>query len=130
MRNGMLLLIAALMVMAGVQALADTTAPTISSVVVTPTVVASWDTVHVAVTVTDDVGVASVTADGLDLENTGGDIWEGEIAANPSIGMHSVAVVAQDAAENSSTDSSGSYRTAQVLGLRNDQAFYSAVASA
>ena len=61
MRNQIFLLTTALIVMACGQALADTTAPTISSVVVTPAVVASWDTVHVAVTVTDDTGVANVT---------------------------------------------------------------------
>lgn len=130
MRSGKLLFVVLLVALAGIQANADTTQPTITSVVVTPAVVASWDTVHVAVTATDDVGVAGVTANGIDLENTGGYLWESDVAADPAIGTHNVAVVATDAAGNTATDSTGSYRTAQVIGLRTDQAFYSPVASA
>lgn len=130
MHNAKLLLMVALLILTGSQVLADTTEPTIASVIVTPTVVAASDTVHVAVTATDDLGVAGVTADGLDIENTGGNLWEGDIAANPTIGTHTIAVVARDATGNTKADSSGSYRTAQVVGLRNDQVFSSTVAPA
>ena len=98
----------------------DTTAPTITSVVVTPSLVAANDTVHVAVAATDDVAVTSVTADAVALENTSGSTWEGDVLVNPAVGGHSVTVVAKDAAGNPTQNTSGSYTTRQVFGTSND----------
>jgi len=100
---------------------AEAASPVINSVTVTPPMVSATDTVHVVVDVSDDVGVVNVTADGIDLTAMGDDIWEGDIPANPALGMHSVTVIAYD--ENSwAINTSGSYKTAKVVGIQNDQA--------
>ncbi len=98
----------------------DITAPTISSVVATPPMVAKYDTVHVAVVATDDVGVTGVVADAVALENTSGNTWEGDIPVNSALGSHNITVIARDAADNSSQDTSGSYTTVEVCGTSND----------
>ena len=126
-----LFLAAALLLLAGAPAaIGDTTPPVIVSVAVSPAMVASLDSVHVVVTATDDVGVTGVTADSFDLENTSGNTWEGDIAANPALGQHNVTVVARDAAANTRNDTSGTYKTAEVKGVRNDQALSSIVGQA
>ncbi|RKY83456.1 hypothetical protein DRQ11_13040, partial [candidate division KSB1 bacterium] len=56
-------------------------------------------TIHVTVEVTDNVGVTSVTADGVDLEETGS-IWEGDITAPSAIGDYTLTITAGDAANN------------------------------
>ena len=48
--------------------------------------------------VTDNVGVTSVTASGVDLAYTSGNSWEGNIVAEE--GTHTVTVTAADEAGN------------------------------
>jgi len=56
-------------------------------------------TIHVTVEATDNVGVTSVTADSVDLEETGS-IWEGNITAPSSTGEYTLTIRAEDAAGN------------------------------
>ena len=95
----------------------DGTAPVISSVTLSPALVAGGDAVHLVVDATDDVGVTGVAADGVALSQTGASAWVGDLVAAGELGVHNVAVVARDAAGNSATDSSAAYRTALVAGL-------------
>jgi hypothetical protein len=95
------------------------TAPIINWVAASPALVAGGDSVHVAVSATDDVGVTSVTANGTVLAYLGSSVWSGDIVADPTLGLHTIAVVARDAANNSGTDSSQSYKTARVVGITN-----------
>ena len=97
----------------------DTSPPIINSVSVTPRLVSGGATIDVSVSVTDDVGVASVTACGTALVLTGSDTYSGSIATNPALGEHVVNVVAADAAGNQSTNADESYITAPVYGLAN-----------
>lgn len=93
----------------------DTTAPTVYSVIVSPSMAAANDLLHVLVYATDQSGVASVTADGVPLVHTVGLAWEGNVTGSPALGVHSVSVSASDVPGNS-TGASGSYRTAAILG--------------
>jgi hypothetical protein len=93
-------------------------APVINSVVVSPPMVARGDMVQVTADATDNVGVTQVTANGAPLTNASGDTWSGDIPADDTFGIHTVTVVAKDAAGNSATDFP-SYRTARVLGITN-----------
>ena len=56
-------------------------------------------TIRVTVEATDNVGVTSVTADGVDLEETGS-IWEGDITAPSTTGDYTLTIGAEDAAGN------------------------------
>ncbi|MCC6485525.1 MAG: hypothetical protein IT209_11820, partial [Armatimonadetes bacterium] len=100
----------------------DTESPQITSVAVAPTLVAEGDSVRVTVSATDNVGVSSVTANGVSLSNTSGSAWEGDVIADGVIGSHQVNVVASDAAGNSSSDASRSYLTAHVYGIQSKAA--------
>ncbi|NLN75114.1 MAG: hypothetical protein GX139_02235 [Armatimonadetes bacterium] len=100
----------------------DSVAPQINSVSVTPSMVASGDAVHVTVDATDNIGVTSVKANGVSLTNSGGNIWTGDVAALGGLGIHEVNIVAEDAAGNTATDSSGSYLTALIRGASNKAA--------
>lgn len=97
----------------------DGVAPVINSVVVSPTMAAVGDTVYVVVDVTDDVGVAGVRANEVGLDHQGDNIWTGAIPVDSTLGEHPVIVVARDAADNTATDSSRSYKTVRVVGINN-----------
>jgi hypothetical protein len=108
----------------------DNTAPTISLVTVTPTMVAAGDQVHVEVSATDNILVTSVTADGTALTNTGGATWSGNITAISARGTHAVSVVAKDALLNSTTNTSGSYKVLQVVGASCREATFGITSNA
>ncbi len=97
----------------------DTIPPSISSVAVAPPLVSGGVPVSVSVSVTDDVGVASVTASGTTLSLTGPNTFTGSIATDPALGEHVVSVLAADAAGNQTTSTIGSYITAPVYGIAN-----------
>ncbi len=98
----------------------DGLAPVINSVAVSPTtMVAAGDAVHVAVDVTDETSVTSVTANETELTHISGPSWSGDIVADSTLGLNTVTVVARDAANNSATDDTQSYKTAQVILIVN-----------
>ena len=95
----------------------DTTHPSIiNSVTVSPSMAAAGDSLHVVVDATDLAGVSSVTADGVTLTKTGATTWEEDLTASSTLGDHTVAVLAVDAL-GYSTNSTGSYMTAAILGV-------------
>jgi len=77
----------------------DTTPPTIVSVTLDAYTTIPDATIHVTVEATDNVGVTSVTADGVALGETGG-IWEGNITAPSATGDYTLTIIAEDEAEN------------------------------
>ncbi|KKG06275.1 hypothetical protein DU80_14585 [Methanosarcina mazei] len=85
----------------------DKEAPVINSVSLSSTAPETGDLITVTVDVTDNVGISSVTASGISLVNTGGNIWEGNIVAEE--GTHTISVTASDAAGNTAIDESASY---------------------
>jgi len=91
--------------------ISDTTPPTINSVTLDPTVVAVGDPILVTVDATDDVGIASVTADGVGLTKSD-DVWTGTIIAEE--GTHFVCVSATDTSDNVGWNNSTSYTTTIV----------------
>ncbi|MHB9036850.1 MAG: beta strand repeat-containing protein [Armatimonadota bacterium] len=91
--------------------------PTISSVALSPTMVAASDLVHVTVQASDNQGVVSVTADSFALINMGSGVWECDIIASAEAGSHTVTIVATDTDGNTATDTSGSYSTMPVVGI-------------
>jgi hypothetical protein len=95
----------------------DGVPPTITSVVVNPPMAAAQDAVQVAVNVTDNVGVTAVTANGAALSYAGGNSWAGSISADSAQGLHTVTVIARDAANNTATDSSQSYKTVRAVAI-------------
>jgi len=96
----------------------DTTPPTINSVTISPSLAAAGQTLDVTVSVTDDIGVAGVTASGSALALRAIDTWGGTVSADPARGEHTITVVAEDTASNHAT-ATGSYVTAPVYGLSN-----------
>ena len=68
----------------------------INSVELDKTVVIEGDSILVTVDATDNVGVTSVTAEGVELTQQAGDIWNGTITT--VLGTHFVNVSAKDAA--------------------------------
>ena len=64
------------------------------------------------VVVTDNVDVTGVTANGVALTETGTDTWTGSIPAGSALGVQGVTVIASDAAANTATDTSATYKTA------------------
>jgi len=82
-----------------VPALADTEAPFIESVTLDAYTTIPDAIVHVTVETTDNEGVSSVTADGVNLEETGS-TWEGDITAPSATGDYTLTVTARDAAGN------------------------------
>jgi len=105
--------IIAIVVMIGTisAAYAATTPPTIHSVLLDPTEVAPNGSINVTVNVTDESGIASVTADNVSLADAGNDTWAGTITAANTSGTYNVTVVATDASNNSNvaTDDSATY---------------------
>ncbi len=94
----------------------DSTLPVISLVTVNPTMAARGDSVRVIASASDNVGVTSVTANNTPLTYSGTN-WIGYIDADPTFGLHPVAVVARDEVGNAATNSTKSYRTAQIVGI-------------
>ncbi len=92
----------------------DATPPTIGSVTLTPRMVAVGDMLHAVVSAEDDVDVTSVTANDAPLTKSGSD-WVGDVPAAAPTGINHVTVVAKDAANNSVTDATASYRSARIL---------------
>ena len=92
------------------------TPPTITSVSVSPSVVAVGDPVQVTVSVVDPEGMQSVTANGVALTNTNG-TWKTTIPAVGGLTTHLVNVVATDAAGAQAADSTKSYVDTRVLGI-------------
>ena len=89
----------------------DTTPPTIHSVALDPTEVEPNGSINVTVNVTDDSGIASVTAEGVSLADAGNDTWAGTITAANASGTYNVTVVATDNSTNgnNATDDSATY---------------------
>jgi len=88
--------------------LADNITPVINSVTLYPTDPNTGDDITVTVNATDNVEVTAVTADGVSLNNAGGDdIWEGTIIAIE--GTHTVNISASDAAANTVYDETANY---------------------
>jgi len=77
----------------------DIEPPIIESVTLNAYTTIPSATIHVTVEVTDNVGVTSVTADGVTLVETGS-IWEGDITAPPTTGDYTLTIRAEDAAGN------------------------------
>jgi len=77
----------------------DTEPPTIESVTLDTYINIPNSSFHVTVEATDNVGVTSVTADGIALVETGS-IWEGNITAPSSTGEYTLTIRAEDAAGN------------------------------
>ena len=85
----------------------DTEAPVINSVSLRSSKPDTGDSIVVTVDVTDNVGVRSVSASGVSLAKTGGNVWEGSIVAEE--GTHTVSVTASDASGNTAVDKSARY---------------------
>lgn len=101
----------------------DVTPPVIGSVTVTPSLAAKGDPVQVQVSASDNVGVQSVTANGIPLTDNGGGNWSGAVQAASTLGWHAVTVETRDAANNTATDASHGYTTASVCFISNRSAF-------
>ena len=86
------------------QGLVDTTPPWISGGSVDRTQAAAGDKLCLSVGVTDDVGVAGVTANGIPLQYSDADGWTGELTAAADLGVHRIRIVAVDGAGNTSSD--------------------------
>jgi len=99
----------------------DTQPPVISQVNVTPALAAAGSVIHIRVAVTDNIGVTAVSADSYPLVNTSQSYWEGDILAAAGYETHSVNIVANDAANNTATNTSGVYKTAEVVGISNER---------
>ncbi len=103
--------------------LADTAPPVINTVAVAPILVAGSDAVYVSVNASDNVGVASVTANGTALTGDGNGNWTGTLTADSALGLHPVAVEVRDAADNLAADTAHGYTTAPVYSLSNRDVF-------
>jgi len=96
----------------------DTTAPTITSVTLSPTNAVPGGSVTVTVVATDASGIASVTANGTTgtttLASQGSNTWQGTITAPTTDGTYTVTVVATDSSANANTatDTSKSFTVA------------------
>lgn len=109
---------------------AENIPPVINAVSVDPVVAAGGEYIYITANVTDNVAVASVTANGISLGNAGGGIWMGAIEASSVLGSHGVTVQAWDTSGNVATDTSGSYKTARVIALNNRAVFDSVIGTA
>ncbi|MDW7777086.1 MAG: cadherin repeat domain-containing protein, partial [Methanosarcinales archaeon] len=85
----------------------DTADPVIISVTLNTTTPNTGEDILVTVNTSDDTGVINVEAEGITLNNTLGDVWEGIIVAVE--GIHFVNVSSSDAANNITWDNSTSY---------------------
>lgn len=112
----------------------DNVAPVITSTSASPTRVASGDTVSVSATVTDNISVSEVKANGVALTSDGANHWSGTISVgpiDPALCPKTVpiSIVAKDPAGNSDTDMSRAYRVYTVVALGN-KALHDPVATA
>jgi hypothetical protein len=89
-------------------------AMTVSSVMVTPPMVASGDMLQVQVSPAANTSFNKVMAGGVQLVQSGG-VWSGNVTASGALGAHPITVTATDAAGNSANDSIGSYKTAPIV---------------
>ena len=88
----------------------DKTEPFIVSVALNKYIFNASEQINVTVLVRDDVsGVVNVTADGIPLTPTAGDLWEGTIIAASSPGIYNVTVEAIDHAWNIALNDSVQY---------------------
>ena len=78
----------------------DTVSPVIHSVTLDAYTTIPDAIINITVNATDDVGVVSVTAEGIPLLKTDG-IWEGNITAPSTTGEYTLTIRAEDAAGNS-----------------------------
>lgn len=101
----------------------DTTPPVISTVIVPTKLAVVGDNVTVTAFVTDNMGVASVTANGVSLAKGGGVTWLGSVPASSNPGPHTVTIEARDLFDNVATNPSGSYTTTSVMALTNRAAW-------
>ncbi len=98
----------------------ETVPPVISSVTTTsPSLVAEGDLIPVVATVSDNVAVTEVTANGVALVSDGAGHWTGSVPAVASPGPNQITVTARDAQGNTSTDSSLTYWTGKVVATAN-----------
>lgn len=88
----------------------------IGTVSTSPSMVAVGDTVHIVVNMTSDSATNSVSADGVQLADSGNNVWTGDIPASSVLGEHNVIVVATDGIGNSISNSLVTYKTARVVG--------------
>lgn len=90
----------------------ENVSPVISSVTTTsPALFAENDPVMITATVSDNVAVTEVKADGHPLTSDGAGLWTGSVPAAGTLGLNHVQVVAKDALGNTDSDSSLSYNT-------------------
>ncbi|MEA1894565.1 MAG: NosD domain-containing protein [Euryarchaeota archaeon] len=96
-----------------------TAPPVIHSVLLDLTRVAPNGSISVTVNVSAESGMASVTADGVLLEDAGNDTWTGMITAASTPGTYDVTVVATDASPNGNnvTDDSATYTVIEPVPL-------------
>ena len=107
----------------------DNTAPTINSVDVSPAMAGIGDPIHVTVDTYDTSAIARVTANNIDLYTPTGYTWMGNIQAiGPNI-AHDVEIIVTDEVGNVSTDTSQSYKTAQVVAALTEASWSPAVVS-
>ncbi len=97
----------------------DITPPVISVVIVPTKLALPGDNVSVLAMVSDNMGVASVTANGADLSKGAGSTWIGSLPASSQMGPHAVSIVATDVFDNTALNSSGSYATTTVMAVTN-----------
>ena len=81
----------------------DITPPEILSVAINPAEVYVDGSITVTVTATDDSGISSVIADGIELVLVANDTYEGMVPAASAPGEYNVTVVVTDASDNSNT---------------------------
>lgn len=85
---------------------ADTEAPQFIDTYITPQWAAGGDAVHVEALAIDDVEVAGITANGVELQLGSDSYWYGTLTADSALDYHDVVFEARDASENYSTDTS------------------------
>lgn len=95
----------------------DTTAPVISSASITPKLAAAGDSLQVQANVEDSWSGLSVTADGVALQPSGGNLWTGTITAASGLGAHTVNLAATDEACHPTANAAATYKTAKIVGM-------------
>lgn len=106
-----------------------TSSPAIASVTASPVIAASGDMVSVKVAMAGGTAVSSVTANALPLRQTSTATWEGYVPAGCDAGSHTISVVATDSTGINCTDSSATYLTVPIVGIRNRDAASSSARS-
>ena len=109
-------LMAQAVVFVEVSGTADSEAPIIIDRNVSPQWVAAGDAVHVEALAIDDVNVAGMTANGVELQLGSDNYWYGTLSADAALDYHDVVFEARDASENYATDT-GYYCTLRVVAV-------------